>query len=62
MKKGKNISVLIFAVFMVMAFVPVVWAERGITDTEIRIGQWAPKQVLPHCGVMLRGEPVATSR
>jgi len=43
MKKGKSISVLIFAVFMVMAFVSVVWAERGITDTEIRIGQWGPQ-------------------
>ena len=43
MKKSKSISVLIFAVFMVMAFVPVVWAERGVTDTEIRIGQWGPQ-------------------
>jgi len=43
MEKDKSISVLIFAVFMVMAFVPVVWAERGVTDTEIRIGQWGPQ-------------------
>ena len=43
MKRGKSISVLIFAVFMLMAFVSVVWAERGITDTEIRIGQWGPQ-------------------
>ena len=43
MKKGKSLSVLIFAVFMVMAFVPVAWSERGVTDTEIRIGQWGPQ-------------------
>jgi ABC-type branched-subunit amino acid transport system substrate-binding protein len=43
MKKGKSLSILSFAVFTVMAFVTVVWAERGVTDTEIRIGQWGPQ-------------------
>jgi branched-chain amino acid transport system substrate-binding protein len=43
MKKGKSLSVLIFAVFMVTALAPVAWPERGVTDTEIRIGQWGPQ-------------------
>ena len=43
MKKGKSLSVLVFAVVTAMAFVPIVWAERGVTDTEIRIGQWGPQ-------------------
>jgi len=43
MKKGKSLSILVFAVFIMMAFVPAVWSERGVKDTEIRIGQWGPQ-------------------
>jgi len=31
------------AVLISMAVIPVAWAERGVTDTEIRIGQWGPQ-------------------
>ena len=29
--------------FLFMAFIPAAWGERGVTDTEIRIGQWGPQ-------------------
>ena len=31
------------AVLMSLAMTSFVWAERGVTDTEIRIGQWGPQ-------------------
>jgi branched-chain amino acid transport system substrate-binding protein len=43
MEKGNWFVVLACAVVMSIAVVPVTWAERGVTDTEIRIGQWGPQ-------------------
>ncbi len=43
MEKGNWFVMLAYAVVMSIAVVPVAWAERGITDTEIRIGQWGPQ-------------------
>ena len=41
--KKKSFTILFAAaVFLSLAFLPIVWAERGVTDTEIRIGQWGP--------------------
>ena len=34
---------LAFAVLLSILLIPVVHAERGVTDTEIRIGQWGPQ-------------------
>lgn len=41
--KGKSYMVLGCFVLLTMALVPVAMAERGVTDTEIRIGQWGPQ-------------------
>lgn len=40
----RNWFVFLFCALVIsMAGVPAVWAERGVTDTEIRIGQWGPQ-------------------
>ena len=43
MKKTNWYITLSFAVVMSMSVISVAWAERGVTDTEIRIGQWGPQ-------------------
>jgi branched-chain amino acid transport system substrate-binding protein len=43
MKKKNLIIVIACAVLMSMAIVPAAFAERGVTDTEIRIGQYGPQ-------------------
>ncbi len=43
MKRRNWIMVLGCAVLMSLAMTSFVWAERGVTDTEIRIGQWGPQ-------------------
>jgi branched-chain amino acid transport system substrate-binding protein len=41
--KTKSFTILFAAAaFLSLVFLPIVWAERGVTDTEIRIGQWGP--------------------
>ena len=43
MKKKDLVILMACAIFMSIMFIPAAWAERGITDTEIRIGQWGPQ-------------------
>ncbi|MEE9609645.1 MAG: ABC transporter substrate-binding protein [Desulfatiglandales bacterium] len=43
MKKGNLMSMLGCVVLLSLWIIPVALAERGITDTEIRIGQWGPQ-------------------
>ena len=43
MKKWNPVVFLIFVVFLSTAIISVAHAERGVTDTEIRIGQWGPQ-------------------
>jgi len=43
MEKRNWFVLLLCAWVISLAVVPVVWAERGVTDTEIRIGQWGPQ-------------------
>jgi len=43
MGKKTVIMMLACAMLMSMAFIPVAQAERGVSDTEIRIGQWGPQ-------------------
>jgi len=43
MGKKMVIMMLAFAVVISLAIVPGAIAERGVTDTEIRIGQWGPQ-------------------
>ena len=43
MKKKNLIIVIACAVLLSVAFVPAAFAERGVTDTEIRIGQYGPQ-------------------
>jgi ABC-type branched-subunit amino acid transport system substrate-binding protein len=43
MKKKKLFSVSVWIVFLCVAITPVALAERGVTDTEIRIGQYGPQ-------------------
>ncbi|HUT69183.1 MAG TPA: ABC transporter substrate-binding protein [Desulfatiglandales bacterium] len=43
MKKGYMVPVIVSAIALSLALIPVAWAERGVTDTEIRIGQWGPQ-------------------
>ena len=43
MKRRNWVMVLGCAVLMSLAMTSFVWAERGVTDTEIRIGQWGPQ-------------------
>jgi len=42
--KKENLAILLASVVLLsIALIPVAQAERGITDTEIRIGQWGPQ-------------------
>jgi branched-chain amino acid transport system substrate-binding protein len=43
MKKRHSAMVLGFFVIFSFIATPAVWAVRGVTDTEIRIGQWGPQ-------------------
>ncbi|MBU0988635.1 MAG: ABC transporter substrate-binding protein [Pseudomonadota bacterium] len=43
MRKWNWVLVLCCAVLMSLAITPSAWAERGVTDTEIRIGQYGPQ-------------------
>jgi len=43
MKKRNWIVMLACTLALSIVFVPVSMAERGVTDTEIRIGQWGPQ-------------------
>jgi len=43
MKKGNFFIVLAFTIVFSLSFIPIAVAERGVTDTEIRIGQWGPQ-------------------
>ena len=43
MKKWNLVIALAAFVFCSTAVMPVAHAERGVTDTEIRIGQWGPQ-------------------
>lgn len=43
MKKGNLLILMAVFVFCSIAFIPVAQAERGVIDTEIRIGQWGPQ-------------------
>jgi len=43
MKKKNWFIVMAQVVFLSLVFVPLAQAERGVTDTEIRIGQWGPQ-------------------
>jgi len=43
MAKEKLIMILAFVLVISLAIVPGAMAERGVTDTEIRIGQWGPQ-------------------
>ncbi len=43
MRKRKLTMVIVCAVLMTFMFIPMALAERGVTDTEIRIGQWGPQ-------------------
>ena len=37
------VPVIVTAIALSLALIPAAWAERGVTDTEIRIGQWGPQ-------------------
>ncbi|MFC1885010.1 ABC transporter substrate-binding protein [Thermodesulfobacteriota bacterium] len=42
--KIRNLGLMIaLSLFVFMSFVPAALAQRGVTDTEIRIGQWGPQ-------------------
>ncbi len=43
MKKKNLVIMLACVVLMFVGLIPDTWAERGVTDTEIRIGQWGPQ-------------------
>ena len=43
MRKRNLIAMVAFAALFSLAFIPAAWAERGVTDTEILIGQWGPQ-------------------
>jgi len=43
MRRWNWVMVLGVAICMSLMIVPSVWAERGVTDTEIRIGQYGPQ-------------------
>lgn len=43
MNKRNLASALVCAVLLTIALIPAEGAERGVTDTEIRIGQWGPQ-------------------
>ena len=42
--KKENLAILLaFVILLFIAIIPGAHAERGVTDTEIRIGQWGPQ-------------------
>ena len=42
--KNRNLTfVVVFALYLLMTFIPCARAERGVTDNEIRIGQYGPQ-------------------
>ncbi|MDY6880822.1 MAG: ABC transporter substrate-binding protein [Desulfatiglans sp.] len=43
MKKKREFVLVAQVLLLCMVFVPCAKAERGVTDTEIRIGQWGPQ-------------------
>lgn len=43
MKRRHFVVMLMCVLFLTVAFIPAAQAERGVTDTEIRIGQWGPQ-------------------
>ena len=43
MNKKNLVIMLACAVLTFIGLIPDTWAERGVTDTEIRIGQWGPQ-------------------
>ena len=43
MKKRNLFIVMAFVMVFSFVIIPVALAERGVTDTEIRIGQWGPQ-------------------
>lgn len=43
MRKRNLIAVVAFVALFSLAFIPAADAVRGVTDTEIRIGQWGPQ-------------------
>jgi branched-chain amino acid transport system substrate-binding protein len=43
MKKKNLFFVLVCVVSFSIGISPLAWGERGVTDTEIRIGQWGPQ-------------------
>jgi branched-chain amino acid transport system substrate-binding protein len=43
MKKGYMVPAIVCVIALSLALIPAAWAERGVTDTEIRIGQWGPQ-------------------
>jgi branched-chain amino acid transport system substrate-binding protein len=43
MRKRNLIAMVAFAALVLLTFIPAALAERGVTDTEIRIGQWGPQ-------------------
>jgi branched-chain amino acid transport system substrate-binding protein len=56
MKKKNFLILLACIVLLLMATIPVARAERGVTDTEIRIGQWgAQTGPAAHYGAATRG-------
>jgi len=43
MKKENLVILLAFTILLFITIIPGAHAERGVTDTEIRIGQWGPQ-------------------
>jgi branched-chain amino acid transport system substrate-binding protein len=43
MKRKNFVILLAGGLLLTLAVIPLAWAERGVTDTEIRIGQWGPQ-------------------
>ena len=43
MRKRNLIATTAFATLLLLTFSPAAGAVRGVTDTEIRIGQWGPQ-------------------
>ena len=43
MEKRNLAIIVICTIFLSISFIPSAWGERGVTDSEIRIGQWGPQ-------------------
>jgi ABC-type branched-subunit amino acid transport system substrate-binding protein len=43
MKKYNLVIMLLCVALLSLSIIPVAWAERGVTDTEVRIGQYGPQ-------------------